>query len=306
MEIYQLRTFVAVAEEGNLTRASERLFTSQPAVSAQIKALEEECGVKLFDRTPRGMTLTPEGQTLKLSAEAVLQAARGFIATADSLQHELLGEVKIGVNTDGEFLRISRVLRGIKQAHPKLKLQFIQDISGKIIKSLLSEEYDCGFFFGDSPTVELATEKLADFNVYVCGGFEWKSRIENASWEELVKLPWIYPIPDCPYRQVLNRLFDLYGSEPSDTVQSSSEETMNALVRSGSGISLMREDDALKGEACGEVAIWKGGRYSLPLNFAWHRNREDDPLLRAVRDSICASWCEPQVAKLDVITGGKK
>ena len=61
MELYHLRTFVTVAEEGHLTRASERLFTSQPAVSAHIKALEEELGVTLFDRTPRGMQLTPAG-----------------------------------------------------------------------------------------------------------------------------------------------------------------------------------------------------------------------------------------------------
>ncbi|MCP5237554.1 MAG: LysR family transcriptional regulator [Zoogloeaceae bacterium] len=53
MELYHLRTFVTVAEEGHLTRASERLFTSQPAVSAHIKALEEELGVTLFERTPR-------------------------------------------------------------------------------------------------------------------------------------------------------------------------------------------------------------------------------------------------------------
>ncbi|MES9912641.1 MAG: LysR family transcriptional regulator, partial [Candidatus Sedimenticola sp. 4PFRAG1] len=54
MELYQLKTFVKVADEGHLTRAAEQLFTSQPAISAHIKALEEELGVVLFQRTPKG------------------------------------------------------------------------------------------------------------------------------------------------------------------------------------------------------------------------------------------------------------
>ena len=58
MELYQLRTFAAVAEESHLTRAAERLHLSQPAVSGHIKALEGELGVRLFDRAPTGMELT--------------------------------------------------------------------------------------------------------------------------------------------------------------------------------------------------------------------------------------------------------
>lgn len=64
MELYQLKTFVAIAKEGSLTRAAERVFTSAPAVSAQLKALEDELGVKLFERTPRGMVPTQAGRSL--------------------------------------------------------------------------------------------------------------------------------------------------------------------------------------------------------------------------------------------------
>jgi DNA-binding transcriptional LysR family regulator len=64
MELYQLRSFAAVAELGHLTRASERLHISQPAVSAQIKALEDELGVALFERVSSGMVLTSAGRKL--------------------------------------------------------------------------------------------------------------------------------------------------------------------------------------------------------------------------------------------------
>ena len=75
MELYQLRSFAAVAEAGHLTRASEKLHISQPALSAQIKALEDELGVALFERTPSGMTLTTAGQRLLPEATKVVTAA---------------------------------------------------------------------------------------------------------------------------------------------------------------------------------------------------------------------------------------
>jgi DNA-binding transcriptional LysR family regulator len=77
MELYQLRIFLTIARTGNLTRAAERLNASQPAVSSQIKALEEELGVTLFARTPRGMELTQEGRIL--SGSGPLHAALGSI-----------------------------------------------------------------------------------------------------------------------------------------------------------------------------------------------------------------------------------
>ena len=76
MELYQLRSFAAVAELAHLTRAAEKLHISQPAVSAQIKALEDELGVILFERTPQGMLLTAAGRKLLPEAEKVVAAAQ--------------------------------------------------------------------------------------------------------------------------------------------------------------------------------------------------------------------------------------
>ena len=80
MELYQLRSFLAVAELGHLTRAAERLHVSQPALSAQIKALEDELSVVLFERGAAGMTLTAAGRQLLPEAERVVAAAFGGCA----------------------------------------------------------------------------------------------------------------------------------------------------------------------------------------------------------------------------------
>ncbi|HET9763875.1 MAG TPA: LysR family transcriptional regulator, partial [Casimicrobiaceae bacterium] len=72
MELSQLRAFVEIAKAGQLTRAAERLHLSQPALSGQLKALEEGLGISLFERTSTGMTLTPGGRSLLAEAERIL------------------------------------------------------------------------------------------------------------------------------------------------------------------------------------------------------------------------------------------
>lgn len=76
-----------MAEEQHLTRAAERLHTSQPAVSAQLKALEESLGVVLFDRTPKGMKLTPTGEKLLIEAQTALDAANRVISQVKAIHH---------------------------------------------------------------------------------------------------------------------------------------------------------------------------------------------------------------------------
>ena len=86
LELYQLRTFLAVAETRHLTRAAERVHLSQPAVSAQLKALEEELGVQLFERLHGGMELTVTGGQLLQHAERVLGAAEELREAAGRLR----------------------------------------------------------------------------------------------------------------------------------------------------------------------------------------------------------------------------
>src|SRR6266702_1849324 len=84
MDFNRLRSFVVVAETGHLTRAAEKLHISQPALSAQIRALEDELDLTLFERTSTGMTLTAAGKRLLAGADKILAEAQAF-------QHEITG-----------------------------------------------------------------------------------------------------------------------------------------------------------------------------------------------------------------------
>src|SRR5687768_2523226 len=111
MELYQLRTFLTVAEEGHLTRAAEKLFTSQPAVSTQIRALEEELGMRLFDRSAKGMALTAAGISLRDHARRIVDATRDFKQHAEHLRRDVSGELILGLNNGPEILRLLPILR---------------------------------------------------------------------------------------------------------------------------------------------------------------------------------------------------
>lgn len=113
MDLHKLRTFVTIAQEGNLTRASEALHLSQPAVSAQIKALEDELGLKLFHRLTRGMELTPAGKVLLEEAEKALMAARNVAARAQHLRSGISGEFRLGTISEPLILRLGEFLSAL-------------------------------------------------------------------------------------------------------------------------------------------------------------------------------------------------
>lgn len=292
MDLYHLRTFVAVAAEHNLTRASERLHTSQPAISAHIKSLESELGVRLFYRTPRGMVLTPEGEIIHQEALAVLASASHLVSRAKSLQGTVVGRARIGVNTDGDFLRLPRLLRAVTRDHPKLKLQFLQDISGNITEDIGEGRLDGGFFLGRIPSPSIATLELARVRFLIAAPAAWADRVIDAPWEKIAALPWVFPTPECPYAQIFEQLFTDRTRQPETVAYASSEPALNALVKAGAGVTVIREDETEPMIAKNEIVVWNRESYTLPLHFGFPRARRDEPMISAIICAVRSCWFE--------------
>jgi molybdate transport repressor ModE-like protein len=97
MDLYQLKTLAAVAELGSLTQACRRLHVSQPAASAQIKALEKEFGITLFERKHNGLTLTRAGAALLPDVSRLLETAANLALRAKGLRGRLSGTIKVAI-----------------------------------------------------------------------------------------------------------------------------------------------------------------------------------------------------------------
>ena len=290
MELYQLRTFVTVADVGNLTHAAERLYTSQPAISAHIKALEQELNVKLFDRIPKGMRLTAHGKVLIEKAHQVLNSTNELRIEASMLSGKLAGTVKIGLNTDAEFLQLSKLHQLLTAKSPQLKIQLAEGISVELLHEIRRGSLDGSFYFGDNSLKELESIHLADTTIVVAGAKKLALHLANASVADLSKLPWIYPIPSCPYQKFVNSLFQDFSIKPIWVADASSERSMNTLLRSGVGIALIRQDEAQPWADEGLITIWQGESFTLPLNFAYLKNRKHDPLVQALIECVVESF----------------
>jgi DNA-binding transcriptional LysR family regulator len=289
MELHQLRSFVAVAEEGHLTHAARRLFLSQPAVSAHLKHLESELGVTLFNRTRNGMQLTESGRLLLDEARGVLEALKHFQNQARNLRGEAVGTARIGINTDPVFLRVSELLAGMSR-YPKVEFRFVQGLSGNMIEDIRQGRLDAGFLFLDNPYPEIESIPLATTHLCIVAPASWKEKLATEDLEALMRHTWILTPPQCPYRQRTDAMLQKQGLEPSRIITADMESTLQVLVARQRGMSVMRQDSARAAEAAGEIAVWEGRTMGLTLSFAFCKDRAGDPVIRALTQALENIW----------------
>ena len=149
MDLRILRYFLAVAEEGNITRASERLHVSQPALSTQLAALEDEFGQKLFKRGARGIELTEKGVALKRRADDLVDLAERIEAEIKSKDSgELVGTLSIGAGETPAFRFVARAAKELRRAHPRLNFSVSSGNGEDILAHLREGTLDLGVLVG--------------------------------------------------------------------------------------------------------------------------------------------------------------
>jgi len=144
MELRHLRYFVAVAEELNFRRAAERLRLAQPPLSTQIKALEGELGVRLFDRSTRSVKLTESGRIFLLEVREVLAAADRAEQNVRRADHGLLGTLRLGILAPTATARLAGILRTYRQKYPGVQLSFHELTSTEQLQRLHNDQLDAG------------------------------------------------------------------------------------------------------------------------------------------------------------------
>lgn len=292
MELYQLRTFVTVAETGNLTRAAQRINASGPAVSAQIKALEEELGVELFVRTAKGMRLTDAGKELAGRARRTLESAGELLSAAGSFRSQAVGVARIGLNNEPVRLRMTEFLARMRADHPRIELHLMQYSTADALDGILTGELDAAFVYetANDPVAEVGGLALCRVDMAIVGPAAWRERIAAADWEALSGMPWVWFPERCPFQFLLEDTFAHKGFSLNKVIIGDNDSTLRALVAAGCGLTLLRRDDALDACAAGDVCVWEREPMSLALSFAYRRSRAGDPVIRAVCGVLEAVW----------------
>lgn len=283
MDLNQLRTFAAVAELGHLTRAAERLHLSQPAVSGQLKALEAQLDLRLFERSRSGMALTSAGRELLIDAQRVLAAAEELRRKAQRLAGVVSGRLRLATVSDPESIRLGDLTAATVATYPQVELELQHEVSGAALEGVRDGRFDVSFFYGDRPGPEFKALRLREFVYCVTAPAAWRDRIDTADWAEIAALPWILTPAISTHNRLVTRLFEQQGVTPPERrVEADQESVIESLVISGVGLSLMREELARERSASGEICIWPQARLRTTLWFACAADRADDPLLKAL------------------------
>src|SRR4051812_2685293 len=142
MELRHLRYFVAIAEERSFTRAAERLWVAQPGLSTQIRRLEAELDVQLFERHTRGVDLTAAGELFLERARAALAAADVARATGRDLGEGLVGSVRLGIVTGAGWHGTSALLGHFGRERPAVELTVVESYGGTLLRDLRDGRLD--------------------------------------------------------------------------------------------------------------------------------------------------------------------
>ncbi|WP_211461280.1 LysR family transcriptional regulator [Collimonas silvisoli] len=293
MDITQLRAFVTVAREGNLTRAAELLHVTQPAVSLQIKSLQSSLNLQLFTRVPSGMTLTDDGVKLLPFAERTIAAVSELRQQAESLHSKsseiLSGKLAIGTILDPEFIRLGAFLQRLVESYPQLSTQLQHSMSGDVLRQIKSGHLDVGYYLG-TPNKNFHRLTLTQFTYCVLAPSGWKSRVSGKDWPALAKLPWIWTPPESAHHRLLSKTFAQYKVTPNKVALVDQEPSMLDLVKSGVGLSLVRESIALREAHAHGLVISDTVNLSTELSFITLDKRKDEPIIAAIFAILKTIW----------------
>lgn len=289
MDPVQLRAFVTVAHEGNITRAAKRLHLTQPAVSLQIKSLQANLKLQLFVRTPSGMQLTDDGAKLLPFAERVLSSIAEFLQGADSLHSTLSGRLSIGTILDPEFIRLGAFLKRLVESYPQLSTELQHGMSGWVLNQVRSGALDVGFYLGN-PGKDCHAETLTSFTYNVLAPRGWKSRVAGKDWPALSQLPWVWSPPESAHNRLLTRVFAQYRVVPNKVALVDQEPSMLDLVKSGVGLSLVRESIALHEAHTHGLVIADQVHLATELSFICLAKRRHEPTIEAVFSLLKSLW----------------
>ena len=240
MEMHQLRYVVAVSRAGNFSRAAEQCHVSQPSLSQQILKLEEELGERLFDRMKREAKLTPHGEAFLPRAVKILEEVDAAKREASDAHSLLRGRLIVGVLPTIAPYLLPTVLVGFAEKFPGVEIVVQEDTTARLLK--LAQAYEIDFALASRPiqdqrmeVKDLFTEEL---QLALPPGHPL-TRKRTVRLADLEKEPFIVMKEGhCLGDQVLS-FCDRRDLKPTINFRSAQLETIQALVRSGVGISLI-------------------------------------------------------------------
>jgi LysR family transcriptional regulator, low CO2-responsive transcriptional regulator len=254
MDFDQLETFLEVARHVSFSRAAEKRFRTQPAISSQIRALEEEVGARLFDRSGGKVALTAAGKAFQQYAEQTLEARKGMMVTLAELERIPRGEIVVGAN-EGTCLHIlPEVFAEFKKLYPNVAVQISRLERAKILESIIDNSVDFGVVSTPVDDRRLTVVNIhRDELVIIVPPGHPLSRMKQAGIADVARYPLLLPKVGRT-REALANLFQEHRVKPMVSMELDSSELLKRFVAADVGIGFIASSNILEDAKAGVLA----------------------------------------------------
>lgn len=287
MEIKHLETFCVVAETLNFSHAGQHLHLAQSTVTNHIQALENELGVQLFNRLPRQVTLTSQGQTLLTYVRHLLDLEYEMKSVVSG-EEEPGGKLTIGASETVLTYRLPPLFCAYKERYPSVELRLRPFAYDELLDRLRQGQIDVAFIF-DQPIQsqslhirQLREEPL----VLVASPHHALTRCGAVTPRDLEGEPILFTELNCAYRPLFEHALAVGGMRPNTNLEFKSLEAIKQCVMTGLGVTLLPEVAVRDEVAQGRLVplTWAGEQFTLWTQVAWSCNMHMCPTLSSFID----------------------
>jgi LysR family transcriptional regulator, benzoate and cis,cis-muconate-responsive activator of ben and cat genes len=242
MEFRQIKYFLGVAEDLHFSRASERLYIAQSALSRQIQQLESEINIKLFDRDKRNVKLTPAGEFLKNEWKRMTNEADDILRHARQINSGEVGRIRLGHPGSAIYSILPKALGIMQQQIPDVKIELIEITELELIDGLLNYQIDVGLTREISSNPILESRSLFAENFALVVNQSHRLVIDNfKSLKQTRDEKFILPTfrENSAYSEHIVSIFRQHGFKPKKAFESNFGATILKLIEQNLGISIM-------------------------------------------------------------------
>jgi LysR family transcriptional regulator, low CO2-responsive transcriptional regulator len=280
MDFDQLQTFLEVARHASFSRAAEKRFRTQPAISSQIRALEDEVGAKLFDRSGGKVSLTAAGKAFQKYAQETLEARKAMLTALAEMEHVPRGAISVGAN-EGTCLHIlPEVFADFKKQYPDVSVNIKRADYAKILESVTDNSVDFGVVSLPVKDNRLTVVLIHQDELLIIAPRDHAlGRMKSVSVVDAAKFPLVLPKAGHT-RDTLDELFRERGLKPHYSMELDSSELLKRFVAAGVGVGFIARSNVQNDVRAGVLV-------ALPMTDARLRRdlalvfRKDKALSRA-------------------------
>jgi len=255
MDFAQLTTFLEVAKLGNFSRAGEKVFLSQSAVSAQIRQLEQDYGAKLLDRSGKKVRLTPAGEVLFEYGARLLALRDESMRAVTDQGTSPRGVLAIGANEATCLYVLPRAFEEYRRMYPDVRISIYRNFSRKILERIQDGMIDVGIVTMPVKLPRLKVERIfRDRLMLATSPANPLGKLKTVPVNIAAEQPLIFPKAGYT-RQIMDKLFRPYQSQLKIAMELPSIAMIKTFVASGLGVSLMSETFARRESSCGEIRL---------------------------------------------------